>query len=133
MPAAKKSGTLVDQLWKIKLKMDEQKLVIKKEEAKLAKLKERYEAKEEEIFGSFNNEELMGAQGKLGKVTIARSDHAVVKDWDKLYKFILRNKAFELLQKRVSGAAYRERLEAGKKVPGLENFVKVELKLSEVK
>ena len=64
--------------------------------------------------------------------TIARGDVAVyslsphvvpnVKDWTKFYAWINKNKAPELLQKRVAVEAWRERTEGGKALPGVEPF-----------
>jgi len=56
---------------------------------------------------------------------------AQVTDWEKFYRYISRNKAFFLLQKRVSDVAYRELLEdrKGRDLPGTEPFTKVGLNL----
>lgn len=67
--------------------------------------------------------------GKLGTVSISTNVVANVEDWDLLYPYIAKNKAWHLLQRRVSDPAYRELLEAGKKVPGVQPFSKKRLNL----
>ena len=60
-------------------------------------------------------------------VSITTSVVADVKEWDSFYAFIAKNKFFHLLQRRVSEPAYRELLDAGKKVPGVLPFTKKKL------
>jgi hypothetical protein len=45
-----------------------------------------------------------------------------VKDWDLVYDYIKTNDSFYLLQKRMSAAAFRELLNLGHEVPGVEIF-----------
>lgn len=126
-------GTKVDQLCKIDDKIKAQSVIMKKEEVKLNKLKALYAAKEEEIFKLFPKEKLIGAHGKMGSVTIDKKDYPTVEDWDQVYKYISRNKAFDMLQKRLSSTAVNERWAAGKKVPGVGKFTKTTLKLKRTK
>lgn len=67
--------------------------------------------------------------GKLGTVSISTNVVANVEDWDLLYPYIAKNKLWHLLQRRVSDPAYRELLDAGKKVPGVQPFSKKRLNL----
>lgn len=129
MSATKKIGTKIDQLQKIKLKMDEVDVEIKKLEVKKEKIKVKYTAKEDEIWNSFTKEELDGAFGKIASVEIKKEIFPSVKDWTKFYAYIAKNKAWDMLQKRTSSTAYRDRLRDGKKIPGVEKFTKVTLKL----
>ena len=62
-----------------------------------------------------------------GTLSVSSSVVADVKDWSELEKFIHKHKYFQLFQRRVSDTAYRELLEAGKKIPGVEPFTKVRL------
>lgn len=54
-------------------------------------------------------------------------------DWGKLYKWMEKTKAFEILERRVSRAAFLERWEAGVAVPGVEVFESRELSLTKRK
>lgn len=62
-----------------------------------------------------------------GTLSISSSVVADVRDWSEFEKFVHKHKYYHLFQRRVSDTAYRELLEAGKKVPGVEPFTKVRL------
>ena len=47
-----------------------------------------------------------------------------VTDWDALNQFILEQGMLVLLQRRVSAAVWKELLELGTEVPGIESFTK---------
>lgn len=59
-------------------------------------------------------------------ITLAKSDTQVpnVTDWDALGQFILEQGMLVLLQRRVSSAAWKELLDLGTEVPGVESFTK---------
>lgn len=63
-----------------------------------------------------------GVRGKIAYVEINTKAIPAVKDWPKLYAYIKKNDAFELLQKRVTESAVEERWENGTDVPGVEKF-----------
>lgn len=64
-----------------------------------------------------------GVSGKAGVVKVVPKEVYQVKDWDLFYKHVKRTGDFDLLQRRLADAAYKERLEAGKTVPGIEKFM----------
>jgi hypothetical protein len=47
----------------------------------------------------------------------------VVQDWKELYGYIIENKEFDLLHKRTSISAFRERWDAGLDIPGVQKFI----------
>lgn len=49
--------------------------------------------------------------------------------WTKLYAYIKKTGYWHLLHRRVTDGAYKELLEAGKKVPGVEPFTKKRINL----
>lgn len=49
------------------------------------------------------------------------SKHPAIKDWKAFYGFVQETGQFELLHKRLSSAAFRERWEAGEVIPGTES------------
>jgi hypothetical protein len=67
--------------------------------------------------------------GKHASVSITSTVVANVEDWDAFGAYILKNKLLHMLQRRVSDPAYRELLDAGKKVPGVQPFNKKRLNL----
>ena len=119
-----KVGTLADQLGKIR---DKKRLA----DEQVKKFAEQYNAKEKELFNAMKDAKLEKASGKNYTASIGKATHASVTDWNKLYAYIKKNAAWDLLQRRVSGKAYRDRLENGKKVAGVEPFTKMSMSLKE--
>lgn len=75
-----------------------------------------------------SDEERVEITGGIG-IRLSRSTMPSVKDWDALYGYIHRHKAYYLLERRVGVTAFRELLEAGKNVPGVETFTKIKVNL----
>ena len=75
------------------------------------------------------------ASGKIGTISVKETTVAHVIDWDKVYNFILRSKAFHLMQRRISDGAFREQLDIrkGKRIPGIDSFVKRGINLRNLK
>ncbi len=63
-----------------------------------------------------------GVAGKFARVTVSNKDIPQVKDWVAFYKYIKKTGSFDLMQRRLSGGAVKERLESGVKLPGVEMF-----------
>jgi hypothetical protein len=93
-------------------------------------LKKAEKELEEHIIGSFKKSEIDGAKGKKATAGIKQATVASVKDWDEFFVYVAKTKAWDMLQKRVNNAAYRERLEAKKVVPGVEPFVATSLSVT---
>lgn len=78
-----------------------------------------------------------GAVGKHHKVVVRTEDIPQVDTesggWEKFYEYVRKNKAFDLLQRRINTKAIEERLEDGKKVPGIKMFKATKLSLTQVK
>ena len=55
-----------------------------------------------------------------------------VKDWDEFYKYVKKTGSFDLMQKRLTDAAIKERWENGKEVPGVEHFNVVSVSINKV-
>lgn len=66
-----------------------------------------------------------GITGKVAHVEISTKPIPTVEDWDKFYTYIARTKSWELMQRRVSDSAVKERWDAGKQVPGVGKFTAV--------
>lgn len=100
-------------------------------EAEIKKLEEQKHAIEEAIQAQMKAAGLDQARGSLATASVSTKQVANVSDWDKFYTYIGRNKAFHLLQRRVSDTAWREEVESrkGKALPGVEAFTKTSLNL----
>lgn len=115
-------GKLIDHLWSIREKKRELEAAVKDLDGKIS-------SAEAELMEALNAAGLEKAAGTKASISVTTTTVANVIDWDEFGKYILKNKFLHLLQRRVSDPAYRELLEAGKKVPGTEPFAKKRLNL----
>lgn len=88
-------------------------------EAQIRSVKEKEDALEMHLMANFDKAGLDGAKGKSAVASIKRTTVADVTDWDAFYKYISRNKAWDLLQRRASITALRARWDDKKVVPGV--------------
>ncbi len=117
-------GAIIDHMWAAREEKRRLEAEVKEVESRIkdieTKLAERMKAEGlEKATGT-------KATASFGKPTVS----ANVVDWDLLWPYIARNKYFHMVQRRVNDAAYRELLDLGKKVPGVEAFTKQRLNLS---
>jgi len=112
------------------------KLISKRNEIRAAdevvkKYKEEYDTLAQQMIEIMQAEETTSTGSDVASASLRFTKVAQVTDWEKFYRYISRNKAFFLLQKRVSDLAYRELLEdrKGRDIPGTEPFVKIGLNL----
>lgn len=121
----KTMGACADRIYSLRLeRLAAQKLVdgIEAEEKAL----------KEHIITTLPKSETTGVAGKLARVTVVSKEIPQVRDWDAFYKYVIKNKAFDMLQRRLSDTAVNARLEAGKKVDGVEIFKTVSLSINKV-
>ena len=125
-PAAPKRapslGSQIDAMWALR----EKKRAL---EASAKEIEEQILAAEADLMEAMEANGVEKMTGRHASVSVSTSIVASVTDWDELWKFILKTKNTQLLQRRVSDPAYRELLEMGKKVPGAESFNKKRLNL----
>ncbi len=115
-------GAQVDAMWALR----EKKRAL---ETQVNEISEQLTAAENELMESMAANGLDKMTGKFASVSVSTSVVATVTDWDELWKFIIKTKNTQLLQRRVSDPAYRELIELGKKVPGANPFEKKRLNL----
>tara|TARA_B100000427_G_C15026548_1_gene384922 strand:+ start:94 stop:495 length:402 start_codon:yes stop_codon:yes gene_type:complete len=113
----------VDAVIKTYLKLRGQKEAIEAEAkekvkdivAKLAKLESFLKIKaDEQGVTQFKTED--------GTAFLTTNDYAQVGDWDEVLSFIVKNEAYDLLEKRVSKYAVRGYIDANKAVPSGINY-----------
>lgn len=85
------------------------------------------------IIAALNKAETTVAGGATYKVELTQEDQPTVKDWPKFYAYILKNKAFELLERRPGKAAIKERWEDGVNIPGVDRFPVDKLSFNKLK
>lgn len=102
------------------------------EQKKVDSIEEKEKALKSYIIEHLPKSEASGISGKLARVTVVVKQIPQVKDWDVFYKYIKRTGNFDLMQKRLSDAAIKERLEDGKLIPGVELFNIVSISMNKV-
>lgn len=115
-------GSMTDALVKLREKKREL-------EAKIGEIEAEYGAIEGTLMDRLGEEGLDKGTGKLGTVSISETMVGNVTDWDAVNAFVKKTGNFQLFQRRLSDPAFRELLELGKKVPGVEQFTKKRLNL----
>lgn len=116
-------GTNIDKLSAIREN-------IREYEAKIKVLQEEKSKLEELVLSQLNELGLDKATGQKATVSITTTEVPSVQDWDKFHSYILRNKAFYLLERRAAVAAWREEVKSrSKPIPGVESFTKTTLNL----
>lgn len=93
--------------------------------------KARLNEAEGHVLARMRQEGLEKAAGTLGTVSVSASEEPTVEPdgWPKVWTWIHKNKAYELLQKRISAPAWRDRKDAGITIPGTVAFVNVRLNM----
>jgi hypothetical protein len=97
--------------------------------ARLEPFKKEFERREAEAMKALARHGLRAARGDGGVgVTLVTTLVPSVEDWEKFIAHVLKSKSVELLTRRVSTEAWRERLDAGQLVPGVKGFPRVTLR-----
>lgn len=104
----------------------------KKQEAELEVLKKREQEIEEHIINNFDAQAINKAGGNIATASVSLSINPSVKDWPSVWSYIAKHKAWDLMEKRIAKIAFRERLEAGQTIPGVEVFQKKTLSLTKI-
>ena len=108
-------GTAIDKLYELRSqRLDVEKVVKTMKSDELA-----LRGHIKQMLDSIN---LDGAKGSAATAAVITSVDPVAKDWLQIYEFIRENDAFDMLQKRLSSMAVKERWESGILVPGIEKF-----------
>lgn len=90
--------------------------------AREKELNERWRSLEMELLIRLDEQGMEKAATKDGTASITETILPQVVDWDAFNAHILENDALFLLQRRPAAAAYRELLESGEVVPGVEPY-----------
>lgn len=97
---------------------------------KVAEMKAREAEVEAKILDYCETNKVEKISGSTATATFNKNPLPVAKDWDAIYKHIQKTGEFDLLEKRLGKLAYKERLNAGEKVPGVETFWKKSISFS---
>lgn len=117
-------GENIDRLWKLREE-------IRNFEDQITALNKVYATVQEELMTQLAAEHMLSAAGSRATASVTETIVPKVEDWEAFYRYIHRNNAYHLLERRPATAAYRELLEQrkGKDVPGVVPYTKRTLKL----
>jgi hypothetical protein len=115
-------GEQIDRLYDKEQKIDEV-------EAQLRKLKQDREKLQARLLRSFGTEDIDGCKGRRGVATVLKTPFASIKDRRKFMHYVIKNRAFDLLQNRVASRAYFDRIEEGEAIPGVKVFDKIRVSI----
>lgn len=122
MAKAPSVGSVIDKLWALR----ERKRMA---EETVSKIADEITKLEEIALTRLDAEQVTSAKGAVASLSVTTNVVGNVTDWDEFWKFVIKTKNTHLLQRRISDPAFRELLELGKKVPGVQPFNKRRLNL----
>lgn len=118
-------GACADRVYELRRKRLEMQKEVDAVEAEEKALREH-------IINTLPKSEATGAAGKLARVTVVTKSVPQVTDWGKFYAYVKKTGQFDLMSRRLSDTAVKERWEAGKEVPGVTHFNAVTLSINKV-
>jgi hypothetical protein len=118
-------GKQIDDLWTLR----EKKRLL---EADIKKLEESIKEHETRLFESFDAQGLKSGKGTLASISISESVEFNLENDEEFFKYVKKNNAFHLLQRRISSPAAREIFEQKGMVPGLAPFPKRRLNIRSI-
>lgn len=104
---------LIDKFVEIKALKESLNEQIKKCNEDLARL-------EGDIMEQMSNAGITQAASDKASCSMREAKHPAIIDWPAFYDHVAKTGEFELLHKRLSSTAFRERWEAGEQIPGTE-------------
>ena len=116
-------GTAIDTLYELRARRLEAEKVIKAFKSEELELRVT-------IKRLLDNASLEGGRGQVASTSIIHSTEPTPKDWPAIYAFIQENDAFDMLQRRLSASAVKDRWESGIVIPGIEKFDTWDLSLT---
>jgi hypothetical protein len=87
---------------------------------------------EDHIIETFPKTGLQGGKGQFASATLTTSIEPTAKDWDAIFGYVKKKGAFDLMYRRINGKAWRDRIEAGEKIPGIEEFNRIKLSIRKI-
>lgn len=93
-------------------------------EAQIKELDEEIKDLTEAAMAAMDAQNTTKAEGRKASLSISSNVVANVVDWDLVWPWVAKNKAFYMIQKRMNDTSYRELLDMGKSVPGVQPFTK---------
>lgn len=94
-------------------------------------LKAEQKEMHEQIITLLGQQDIDQSRGKKATATVTKAVVPHVKNWDSFHRYIKKNNAFYLLERRAAVVAYRDTLEVrrNRPIPGVESVEKITLSL----
>lgn len=121
----KSLGGQIDTLYRLR----SERLEIERE---VDRMKKDEQAIREVILAHLVKERATKAAGKLASVSAVTKVIGKVEDWAALWEWARKNDAPEIFQRRINNSAWRERVESGQHVSGVESETVVDLSLNAI-
>lgn len=115
-------GSQIDSMFKLR----EKKRAL---EAQVSEIEKQLADAETVLLEQLDKDGTTKVSGKLATISVTESIVPQVQDWDALYAYLQRKKAWYLLERRPSVTGFRELFQAGSKIPGVTPFTKRKLNL----
>lgn len=116
-------GECIDKLFMLR----SQRIMLGKEIAERKRTEAKYTL---HIIGKLRDSKLTGGMGERANASYKMESIPTAKDWPKVWAYIKEHDAFDMLAKKLSGKAVKERWEAGEIIEGIETFDKPKLSLT---
>lgn len=118
----KSLGEMINEMIDIR---DQRSEIAKQDKA----LKEQFDALEQFVLAKLREQDTIKGSSSKGTATISELTVPTIENWEAFESYIYENHAFYLLEKRPSGAAFRELYQQGEEIPGLKPFTKYSISL----
>jgi len=117
-------GTLLDSMQQLR---DERRDL----DAQSKDLKTKYDELEVKAIDMMQKLGLDKASGELATASLSEVETPSVTDWTQLLRFIKRNGAYQLFERRIAKGAWMELVESrkGKALPGVESYTNIRINL----
>ena len=106
------------------------------ERLELAKQVEEMEEREKDlqktIIAKMREGGIKAMGGTLGLVKLGETEEPVAENWPEIWKYIKEKDAWDLVHKRITVTAVRDRWEDGEAVPGVGKITKYKLSVSKL-
>ena len=99
----------------------------------LTEMKSEAAKLESELMTELESNNQLGVSVKIGSITIKEKDVFNAKDWKKVNKYIDKTKNYDLYQRRLNTTLLNDMFKDGKRIPGVEHFMKKSLGHSKAK
>jgi hypothetical protein len=87
---------------------------------------------EKDIMHAMNEAGTFRAASDVGHtVNMAKKAHPAIVNWDDFYNYLAETRNFDLIQKRLSGPAFRDRWDQGVAIPGASSSEVWELSITQ--